>query len=385
MIAKNDHIRVALVVGSLQFGGGAERLVVDIFNELNRIEIPVILIACERTSSKNDAELIFERQFENHSQVFFLKDGIRFSLKGKSKLTSDHYERIINEFRPTVIHSNLFISEMIAHGKMRKEVTYISHFHDNMIQFMKLGAKSLLNKRKLTDYFEKKYLLKQYKKSNWKAIAISKNGVQYLQNHLPSSFFNQIVFLPNGVNTSRFSQSKKELSSPIKLLSIGSFDSNKNQQFLVQVIELLVKEGINVHADFLGEGPTRKSLMKLVHDKNLDQRISFHGNQTIEPYISSAHLLIHAALSEAFGLALVEAMAGGLPVICLDGKGNRDLIQQGENGYLISEQNIEEFKNRVLLAMHPNHYEKMSESARRFAQQFDIINYVQSLLKLYQS
>ena len=55
-------------------------------------------------------------------------------------------------------------------------------------------------------------------------------------------------------------------------------------------------------------------------------------------------------------------MAAGLPVITLDGKGNRDLIEQGKNGYMLFNENVEEFSNTIIeLWKNQNRYNVISK------------------------
>jgi spore coat protein SA len=77
-------------------------------------------------------------------------------------------------------------------------------------------------------------------------------------------------------------------------------------------------------------------------------------------------------------------MAAGLPVISLDGGGNRDLIEEGKNGYMIFEENPTSFLEKILLLRdHPQEYQRMSQYAQNFAARFDIKSYVSKLLALY--
>ena len=61
-------------------------------------------------------------------------------------------------------------------------------------------------------------------------------------------------------------------------------------------------------------------------------------------------------------------MAAGLPVITLDGKGNRDIIEQGKNGYMIYEQDAELFAQTIIdLWNDKEKYQQMSKYAQQFA------------------
>ena len=76
-------------------------------------------------------------------------------------------------------------------------------------------------------------------------------------------------------------------------------------------------------------------------------------------------------------------MAAGLPVICLDGKGNRDLIEQNKNGIMLYDSNQEKFANEIVnLWNNKSKYFEMSVYAGKFAEKFDIKQYV-ALLEFY--
>ena len=79
-------------------------------------------------------------------------------------------------------------------------------------------------------------------------------------------------------------------------------------------------------------------------------------------------------------------MAAGLPVVTLDGRGNRDLIVQGKNGYMVYEQDAEQFADRILEIWNDQQkYKEMSVFAQEFASQYDIKEYVDKLLILYKN
>jgi len=101
-------------------------------------------------------------------------------------------------------------------------------------------------------------------------------------------------------------------------------------------------------------------------------------------YYAAANVYVHVATYEPFGLVILEAMASGLPVVTLDGKGNRDLIKEGENGFMIYNQSPEEFAEAIEKTVKDkNAYRKMSENALAFAKKHDIASYTDKLIKLY--
>ena len=98
------------------------------------------------------------------------------------------------------------------------------------------------------------------------------------------------------------------------------------------------------------------------------------------------NLYLHTANYEPFGLVLIEAMACGLPVICTDGKGNRDLIKEGVNGFMVWERDPVMLADKIELLLRNDTLRiEMGKKAHAFAQDFGIKKYVDSLVNLYES
>jgi glycosyltransferase involved in cell wall biosynthesis len=140
-----------------------------------------------------------------------------------------------------------------------------------------------------------------------------------------------------------------------------------------------------VHLDILGDGPNRQKIQEKIDSLNLNEHITLHGNVgRVEDFLHRAHIYVHSAIYEPFGLVLLEAMAAGLPCVMLDGKGNRDIAEDGKNGFLVNEVDPSRFADRIVkLASDQSLYERLSNYASSFASKFDIKGYVTRLLSLY--
>jgi glycosyltransferase involved in cell wall biosynthesis len=78
-------------------------------------------------------------------------------------------------------------------------------------------------------------------------------------------------------------------------------------------------------------------------------------------------------------------MASGLPVVTLDGGGNRMLIEQGKNGFLVEDNSIKTFSDSIIeLVQNKALYHHISNNATEFALQFDINHYIDKLIDIYQ-
>jgi glycosyltransferase involved in cell wall biosynthesis len=78
-------------------------------------------------------------------------------------------------------------------------------------------------------------------------------------------------------------------------------------------------------------------------------------------------------------------MAAGLPCVCLDGRGNRDVIEHDKNGFIFKEQDPKLFASTIhKLLTNPTKMQEMSNYAINYSANFDMPLYIHRLLDLYQ-
>jgi glycosyltransferase involved in cell wall biosynthesis len=199
-----------------------------------------------------------------------------------------------------------------------------------------------------------------------------------------------ISLLNNAINYKLFhSNKKREIneSRTLKLINIGSFVPKKNQQLLLKIAQKLKEKGVAFEINLLGDGDMRVSMEKESATMNLTDNLIFHGNVNyVEQNLWQSDIYVHVANYEPLGLVLIEAMAAGLPIITLDGKGNRDLIEEGKNGYMVFEEDADTFADMIVsLWSDEKRYISISQYAQVFAQRYNIDTYVTQLIQLYQS
>jgi glycosyltransferase involved in cell wall biosynthesis len=356
--------------------GGAERLVIDILRELSKragIEARLVIFR---------DEIAYEIEDIKHL-VHILPSNVELSLFRKNKYEITNLQLFLENFQPDIIHSHLFEAEIVSRTCFYPKGKWFSHAHDNMKQ---LSIKNKRLKERITQQFEKYYLTKRYEINGGNHfIVISKHSKVFFEKNIQKF---PIHLLPNAINFNKFDNSKsdREEKQTIKLISVGSLTPLKNHKFLVEIAAILKEKNIDFQLTVLGDGPQKNELKELVNSKSLNSEVFFLGNQdNVEDFLWQSTIYVHSSISEALGLTLLEAMASGLPVITLDGGGNRDLIEEGKNGYLLEERDPEIFADSIInLFSDSNKYSKMSQFAREYAKQYDINLYVQKLLILYQ-
>lgn len=357
--------------------GGAERLVLDICNELkkrNGVEVKLITFSTDNEYPFLTKDIDWEVK----------PSSVKLSILKKNKLNIIELQKAIEIFSPEIIHTHLYEAEIVSRSCYYPKASWFSHTHNNIEVFKKQKLIHLRNKKDIIQYYERKYLFKRYiKNGGTHFIAISKDTQKYYSQYALNF---PITLLPNAINYKQFFNSTgNKLLDKIRLINIGSFQDIKNQKFLVQVAQNLEAQKIDFELHFLGEGKNKNNLQKKVSELDLDENVFFHGNVNfVEEYLWKSNIYVHSCFSEALGLTIIEAMAAGLPVVCLDGIGNRDLIEQGKNGYLFKEQNVERFTQKIIEIFNNSElYQKMSSFAIDFAKNFDINIYNEKLILLY--
>ena len=360
--------------------GGAERLVIDICNELDkRNDIEVKLLVLSDRIDFDDKTIGFDYSV--------IQSHVCLSLKSSNQVDLMDFEDAINEFEPDIIHSHLFEAELLSRWKVFPNITYIPHRHDNMSQISGVSHKKGL-KKNITDCYEKKLLFNRYKDCNNNFIAISKDTNDYFTKVIPKALKKNIFLLSNAIDYKRFHFDKRrepKRNHIIHAVCVGSLVNKKNQAFLIPIVSYLKIKGFDCKIDVLGDGPNKKSLQSKIDSSNLNKEIILHGNvKNVEEFMRNAEFYIHPATYEPFGLVLLEAMANGLPVISLDGKGNRDIIQHEINGFIFKDQNAEQFGNTLIgLKESPNEYLRYVKEGQRYSSDYDVKNYIDKLISYY--
>ena len=370
-------MRILHIIPSLNTGG-AERLTLDICRELKQQGHEIKLVTFY--------DINHYKYLSAEVNLQFLPVYVRPSVIGKWDIFLEPLNQLISDFKPDIIHSHLFEAEILSRENIFSGIRYFSHCHDNMPQLRNFSFTTLLSKKWLTDFYEKRHLVKEYLQCNNKFIAISKDAKQYFEETLPEKLRSNIFLLNNAIDFKRFNAvaQKRELDK-IRLINVGSFVPKKNQQFLVEVVNELVKQKMDVKLVMLGDGPLLNEVKKKINDYGLQNFIECKGNvEQVEDYLLQANLYVHSATYEPFGLVLLEAMAAGLPVVSLDGRGNRDIMKDGENGFMLQQQDAILFSQKVIsLFKNPEMYRELSSGAINTAKQYDIAEYVRKLVALY--
>ena len=146
------------------------------------------------------------------------------------------------------------------------------------------------------------------------------------------------------------------------VLHISNFRPVKRTADVVRVFRRIVDETPAVLL-MVGDGPDRDAAHTLSHELGVGERVHFLGLQDdIAGFLAIGDLLLFPSEYESFGLAVLEAMASEVPVVCSNGGGLPEVMAQGETGYMCPVGDVEEMAARAVEIL------RDSEKARRMGQ-----------------
>jgi glycosyltransferase involved in cell wall biosynthesis len=177
------------------------------------------------------------------------------------------------------------------------------------------------------------------------------------------------------------------------LLFVGRLGQEKNLPFLLQVYKEVQEEFPATRLVLVGGGPEEKNLKYLAKQLGIASKLVFTGalpkEKVIECYYS-ADLFVFASVTETQGLVLPEAKAAGLPIIALSAYGVKEMVTDGEDGFLITpklnreRETIAEFAAKIKLVLGQDELRnKLCKQAKINAAQYSIRNCALSLEEGY--
>jgi len=179
---------------------------------------------------------------------------------------------------------------------------------------------------------------------------------------------------------------KKELliREPQKIvLMIGELNKNKNQAQLIQALELLRLKGRDIKAIFVGIGPEDVKLKKLAKDREV--KVSFLGyRKDIKDIIAASDVVCSMSYREGLPRNIMEAMSAGKPLVVTDIRGNRDIVKDEINGFLVLVDGIEETANALdSLLYNSEIYKTISQNNYKDIENYSIENILESMKEVY--
>ena len=209
----------------------------------------------------------------------------------------------------------------------------------------------------------------------------------------------KVVYVPGvGVDLERFAGSNFNRAGKrsefgleerdFVLLSVGELIKRKNHISVLYALNLLKKQGRlgNIHYLICGRGVLLDQLREKAIELEIGERVHFAGYRTdINDICASSDLFVFMSLQEGLPVALMEAMATGIPVICSSIRGNTDLIQNGINGEIVNNKPNDIAEAIYSLSQDDIKRGKYAQQAKISMRQYDIKNISLKMWDIYMS
>ena len=151
----------------------------------------------------------------------------------------------------------------------------------------------------------------------------------------------------NGVDLSEFElrpKSQRSATGRLRLVSVARLVPHKRVADAIKGLRELLNRGVDAEYHIVSDGPERANLETLRSELGLEDRVHFLGflpRAEVVAALMESDVLLHPSEAEGFGVAVIEGMAAGLPVVVAESGGVKDIVEHGTFGYLYAPGNID--------------------------------------------
>lgn len=278
--------------------------------------------------------------------------------------------KIARTFKPDVIHGNIgypggFWSWLVS-KRINKPFIITEH------TFIYNNFRSFIHK-KLTLFSLRKAA---------EVITVSSKSAAEIKKHVNRD----VQVVANIVDTSCYSIAHYP-RPPIAIGFLGGLSSPKH----VKGLDILLKVTSSIKMDFIlyvgGAGAMIDSYKAMASHLKISEKCKFLEyikHEEVSAFMNQLHFFANTSRFESFGVAIAEAMASGLPVVCFDNGGPADFVNQS-NGILVENKNEEKLKEAIEWMM--DHYLTFDREKIRASvvNRFSKISFVDSMDSIYKS
>lgn len=171
------------------------------------------------------------------------------------------------------------------------------------------------------------------------------------------------------------------------MVSIGRLAQEKNWSTLLRAVAKSYQTHPELRLVLIGDGPQKEMLETLARELGIAERVMFTGElefSDVTAYLKAADLFGFASVTETQGLVTMEAMAAGLPVVAVDASGTRDIVDDGQQGFLVRDDADALAASIDRLLDSPTMMRSFKDQALEKAKVFDVQNRAKELLNVYE-
>jgi glycosyltransferase involved in cell wall biosynthesis len=364
-----DKIKVAVIITKLELGG-AQKVAISICEKLDKTKFePFLICGCGG---------ILDEETNNKIKVFFVKDLVRQinPLKDIKALYSIY--KIIKKEKPLIVHTHSSKAGILGRFAAKlckiKNIVHTIHgfgFNDTQ-NFFKKNLYIFLER--VCAKFSKVLIpvsTENIKKGLKYKIAV-KEKYRYIKLGIDIDNFKNFKGIPS------LKQDLNLLSSDILITTIGPFKPQKNLPDFIRIANNISKKHKNFKFVIVGDGILRQSFEKMIKEFGIEKNIFLLGwRRDISNILNSSDLFVMTSLWEGLPISTIEALSCGLVAVVNDVDGQREIIKDGINGFLIKPYDIKSMEEKILMLCNDKELKnKLSQSATKSIDETFSIDYM---------
>jgi glycosyltransferase involved in cell wall biosynthesis len=215
-------------------------------------------------------------------------------------------------------------------------------------------------------------------------IAISRDTAETLQtqHHLHPS---RITLIPNGIDVSAV-ETAAQVTPLVDVVALGRLHHLKGFSDLVEAMSILHRRGISATLEIAGAGPTGALLRKKAAELSLTSSVTFVGEirDPIE-FIRRGRIFAMPSLSEGFGIAALEAMAAGVPVVATSVGGLTEIVSHERTGLVVPPRNPSRLADSIERLLDDSSLRRrLAQNASEIVKRFDLQQSTTDLIGIYE-
>lgn len=176
---------------------------------------------------------------------------------------------------------------------------------------------------------------------------------------------------------------RKEFGIPLDakvILSVGEVNKNKNHKVGIEALAKLKDK--KIYYVICGNGPMIDVHKKLALRMGVGDRVIFAGYRTdVIDFYKMADIFLFPSLREGLSVAVMEAMASGLPILCSDIRGNRELII--DENYRFAPLNVESVREKIEMVLKNSRLDEVGQRNLEYVRNFDKLIVQRDMKKIY--
>ncbi len=196
----------------------------------------------------------------------------------------------------------------------------------------------------------------------------------------------KIRVVQNGIEIDRFPVT--EMSDRRRIISVGSLAPHKGHMVLLEAMGLVLQQCSDAFLTFIGDGSERSRIEERIEELDLQDHVRLEGIvDDVQGCLSSAGLFVFPSIErEGLGIASLEAMASGLPVVASDCGGISEVIEHGVTGVLVPPGDSRALAGAVIrLISDREEAERLAAAGRRRVEEhFTVEQTCRELLAVYE-